>query len=152
LSAGDITAVYAAVVATCVLLWQIRTFGHARRTDVYAHFNQGIERTSEHGGWEHRLTVVVINRGEHSEQIAHLTVQPNTGTDFTLIDDEDEPVVLAPRARTSRTLRPASEGLDLDMTFSAFVGLGSGKWIKVDPVPVDPALRDFLRQADEHGW
>ena len=89
MGAGDWVALYAAVVATAALtwqvVWQVRLHRARQRTAVSLHFDHAIHRRDQSvyepspAPLDYVLTLVAINAGEQTEHIAEMTVSQPTG-------------------------------------------------------------------------
>jgi hypothetical protein len=141
----DPLAIYAAIVGTAGLGWQIWREARRLTTDVsveFEHAAQGsrvlVANLSDPDPRprpiEYELSVVVVNDGETTEYVRDIWIENPTRTEGCDVSASDPDKELVPRGRVVASLRIEGLDLDLSMGFIAIVRLASGRVIesKVD--------------------
>jgi len=155
----DPLAIYAAIVGTVGLGWQI--WREVRRMST--HVRVELEQSSQVRGGpfvsvgadvdprpepvEYEIAVVVINDGETTEYLRNVWLENaarTEGYDFRPDDRSDRE--LPPRSRIQETVRLPELSLDLSNGMVGIARLASGRIVESEVEPLDQSILDHIAE------
>ena len=139
MDAGDVTAIYAAIVATSALGWQIYVWRHARAQRVHVDVSYGFLAFG-HGPVE-AVMIKVINRSDRAVIVEDAGVDAQDGSGRTLIIPRPPPGATLPGKLdpdsngTTWLLREEVDeaGVDVHEPLTGYARLATGETIKSKP-------------------
>jgi hypothetical protein len=143
LDAGAIVAIYAAVVATGSVGWQVYAWRHSRATRVEVKAQMALLGMTGGGSIE-AISITAINQGENPIVVrgAGIDSQDGSGSAMHVIQPPpgaDLPGEVAPRSSGMTYVLKAEaerQGLDVFKPVTAWVRLATGEVIKSKPLPL----------------
>jgi hypothetical protein len=151
-------AIYAAIVGTAGLGWQVWREVRRLRTDIRVEFEHAAKHRQFYVAWagdpdtrpeplQYELTVVVVNDGETTEWVREITIENRARTQGYEFDNTEGDEQLEPRSRVFA--RERVEHMDFDPS-DGFVGtarLASGRKIESK---LERLNQDILDHIAEH--
>ncbi|HMJ02280.1 MAG TPA: hypothetical protein VK506_05025 [Conexibacter sp.] len=143
----DPLAIYAAVVATAALGWQVFTRWQSRRAAVKVEVTHAAERQEgvlqlpgpRRGELGYRVMVIVSNRGETTQFVDAFgirAVEDETAMTFEVPDDK----ALRPAQSMRGQFWLEALSLEVDGRFVGFAGLATGEVVESRPQELHAAL------------
>jgi hypothetical protein len=143
MGAGNIVAIYAAVLATGSVAWQVYVWRHRRRSHVHVEARMAIIGMTDEGTLP-AVSVTATNRSDHAVWVAGVGLDLQDGSGRQLhfaqrFPGADLPGVLQPHDSSAALIEQAAvegEGLSILEPVTAWARLATGELVRFKPRPL----------------